>query len=114
MHDAHHDCCSFRPTEFASEFRRSSDGISGSIERRIRTGIQLVPLQRQRDTAVFLASSLFFLLMLASVTFGMYPYILVSTTDPTFNLTVFTAAADSYGLTTGIVWFGIGFMLVLT
>lgn len=52
--------------------------------------------------------------MLASVTFGIYPYILVSTTDPIFSLTVFTAATDSYGLTTGIVWFGIGFMSVLT
>jgi len=69
--------------------------------------------RRQRDTAAFFASSLFILLMLASVTFGMYPYILISTTDPTLSLTVFNAAADSYGLTTGFAWFGVGFVLLL-
>lgn len=69
--------------------------------------------RRQCDTAAFFASSFFILLMLASVTFGMYPYILISTTDPTLSLTVFNAATDSYGLTTGFAWFGIGFILLL-
>jgi cytochrome d ubiquinol oxidase subunit II len=69
--------------------------------------------RRQCDTAAFFASSLFILLMLASVTFGMYPYILISTTDPTLSLTVFNAATDSYGLTTGFAWFGVGFVLLL-
>lgn len=69
--------------------------------------------RRQCDTAAFCASSLFILLMLTSVTFGMYPYILISTTDPTFSLTVFNAATDSYGLTTGFAWFGVGFLLML-
>ncbi len=51
--------------------------------------------------------------MLVSVMFGMYPYILVSTTDVTLSLTVFNAATDSYGLTAGIGWFGGGALLIL-
>jgi cytochrome d ubiquinol oxidase subunit II len=67
----------------------------------------------QRDTAAFLTSSLFILMMLASVAFGMYPHLLVSSTDPALSLTVFNAATDSYGLTAGFAWFAVGFALVL-
>ena len=67
----------------------------------------------RRDTAAFLASSLFIFLMLVSVMFGMYPYILVATTDKAFSLTVFNASTDLYGLTAGIGWFVGGFLLIL-
>jgi cytochrome bd ubiquinol oxidase subunit II len=76
-------------------------------------GFSLYFRLRQRDTAAFLTSSLFFLLMLLSVGFGMYPHLLVSTTDPALSLTVFNAATDSYGLTAGFAWFGVGFALFL-
>lgn len=76
-------------------------------------GSSLYLRQRQRDTTAFLTSSIFILLMLASIMFGMYPYILVSTTDPALSLTVFNAATDSYGLTAGFAWFGVGFLLVV-
>jgi len=76
-------------------------------------GSSLYFRQRQRDTAAFLTSSAFIFLMLTSVTFGMYPYILVSTTDPALSLTVFNTATDSYGLTAGFAWFGVGFLLVV-
>jgi len=56
---------------------------------------------------------LFILLMLLSVGFGMYPHLLVSTTDPALSLTVFNAATDSYGLAAGLAWFGVGFALFL-
>lgn len=69
--------------------------------------------RRQRDMAAFLASSLFILSMLGSVACGMYPHILVSTTDPTLSLTAFNAATDSYGLAAGLTWFVVGFALVL-
>lgn len=69
--------------------------------------------RRQRDTAAFLASSLFILAMLGGVACGMYPHILVSTTDPALSLTVFNTATDSYGLAAGLVWFAVGFALVL-
>ncbi|MBH0208212.1 MAG: cytochrome d ubiquinol oxidase subunit II [Nitrospira sp.] len=79
----------------------------------IALGYSLYFRLRRRDTSAFLASSLFIFLMLASVMFGMYPYILVSTTDRAFSLTVFNASTDSYGLTAGIGWFVGGFLLIL-
>jgi cytochrome bd ubiquinol oxidase subunit II len=69
--------------------------------------------RRQRDMAAFLASSLFILAMLGSVSCGMYPHILVSTTDPALSLTAFNAATDAYGLAAGLTWFGVAFALVL-
>lgn len=69
--------------------------------------------RRQRDTAAFVASSLFILAMLGSVACGMYPHILMSTTDPAFSLTAFNAATDAYGLAVGLTWFLVGFALVL-
>lgn len=79
----------------------------------IALGYSLYFRLRRRDTSAFLASSVFIFLMLASVMFGMYPYILVSTTDRAFSLTVFNASTDSYGLTAGIGWFVGGFLLIL-
>jgi cytochrome d ubiquinol oxidase subunit II len=67
----------------------------------------------QRDLSAFLASCVFIFLMLSSVMFGMHPYILVSTTDLTFSLTVYNAATNSYGLTVGIAWFVVGALLIL-
>lgn len=68
---------------------------------------------RQRDMAAFLVSSLFILVMLSSVACGMYPHLLVSTTDPALSLTAFNAATDSYGLAAGLTWFVVGIALVL-
>ncbi len=76
-------------------------------------GTSLFLRWRQRDTAAFLASSFFILAMFGSVAFGMYPHILVSTTDPALSLTAFNAATDAYGLTAGLAWFGVGFVLLL-
>ncbi len=69
--------------------------------------------RRRHDTSAFLASSLFILAMLGSVACGMYPHILISTSDPALSLTAFNAATDSYGLAAGLTWFVVGFALVL-
>ena len=69
--------------------------------------------RHQRDVAAFLASSLFIMAMLGSVALGMYPHILVSTTDPGFSLTAFNAATDSYGMNAGLTWFMAGFTLAI-
>lgn len=69
--------------------------------------------RRQRDMAAFLASSLFILTMLGGVACGMYPYILVSTTDPANSLTVTNATAGTYGMQVGLWWFLIGFGLII-
>jgi len=79
----------------------------------IALGYSLYFRLRQRDTAAFLASSVFIFLMLVSVMFGMYPYILVSTTDRVLSLTVYNASTDAYGLSAGVSWFVGGFLLIL-
>lgn len=79
----------------------------------IALGYSLYFRFRRRDTSAFLTGSVFIFLMLVSVMFGMYPYILVSTTDQALSLTVFNASTDSYGLTAGISWFVGGFLLIL-
>lgn len=76
-------------------------------------GSTLYLRRRQCDMAAFLASSLFILAMLGTVAEGMYPQILVSTTDPALSLTIFNAATSSYGLSAGLTWFAVGFALVL-
>jgi cytochrome bd ubiquinol oxidase subunit II len=67
----------------------------------------------QRDSAAFFASALFILAMLGSVAVGMYPHLLVSTTDPALSLTAFNASTDAYGMAAGLQWFLIGFFLVI-
>jgi cytochrome d ubiquinol oxidase subunit II len=61
--------------------------------------------------AMFLASCLFLIGMLTSVTFGLYPYVLPSNGDPAFSLTVANAAAAPYGLRAGLMWFIPGMLL---
>ncbi len=70
--------------------------------------------RRQRDVAAFFASSIFILGLLSSVAWGLFPNMLIATTDPAYSLTVYNAAASPYGLRVGVVWFIIGISLVIT
>ena len=49
--------------------------------------------------------------MLTSAAFGLYPYVLPSNGNQAFSLTVHNAAAASYGLGIGLVWFIPGMLL---
>ena len=49
--------------------------------------------------------------MLTSAAFGLYPYVLPSNADPALSMTVVNAAASSYGLRTGLMWFIPGMLL---
>jgi cytochrome d ubiquinol oxidase subunit II len=66
-----------------------------------------------RDAQAFAASSLCILSFLGSVAWGMYPHILIATTDPAGSLTVFNATSGDYGLQAGLWWFVPGFGLVM-
>jgi cytochrome d ubiquinol oxidase subunit II len=63
--------------------------------------------RRQRDLAAFLCFSACLVGMLGGVAFGLYPRVLPSTLDPSFDLTVWNSAAQSYGLRVGLVWWSI-------
>ena len=67
--------------------------------------------RKQNDTLAFLSSSIFIGMMLASTAFGLYPNLLPASTGPTLNLTINNTAAQSYGLTVGLVWWIMGMVL---
>src|SRR5262245_8205601 len=69
---------------------------------------------RCRDGSAFLASGLYISGMLAGVAFGLYPDLLPATTDPSYGLTIYNAAASHHGLLVGLAWWIPGIILVLT
>jgi cytochrome bd ubiquinol oxidase subunit II len=58
-----------------------------------------------RDPAAFFFSCAYVLSMLAAAAFGLYPYLLPSIGVTEKGLTIYNAAASSYGLGVGLVWF---------
>jgi cytochrome d ubiquinol oxidase subunit II len=65
----------------------------------------------QEGLSAFLCSCLFLGGMLTSVAFGLYPFVLPSSGDPAFSLTVANSAAAPYGLRIGLYWFLPGVLL---
>jgi cytochrome d ubiquinol oxidase subunit II len=66
-----------------------------------------------RYLAAFVASSAVIALSVISAAAGMFPNLLVSSTDPAFNLTIYNAASESNTLTVMLVIALIGMPLVL-
>jgi cytochrome d ubiquinol oxidase subunit II len=60
--------------------------------------------QKGRDLAAFAGSSAYLGGMMASVAFGLYPYVLPSRLDPAHGLTAQAAAADPQGLRIALAW----------
>ena len=69
--------------------------------------------QKGHDVRAFMASCFFILLSLGSMAWAYFPNLLIATTDYQYNLTIYNSAASPYGLKVGLVWFFIGFPLVL-
>jgi cytochrome d ubiquinol oxidase subunit II len=70
----------------------------------------MIFLRRSRMKA-FLASCAYLLGMLSSATFGLYPFVLPSRTDPAFALTIENSQAPAYGLHVALVWWIVGMIL---
>ena len=73
----------------------------------------LATVRRGRDAAAFFASSAMLALLLATVSAGLYPNMLKSSTDPAFSMTVTNAAAASNTLTVMLIVAIIGLPFVL-
>jgi cytochrome bd ubiquinol oxidase subunit II len=69
--------------------------------------------RRGHDKAAFLASSAYLIFMLVGGAAAVYPNLLTSTTDPALNITVYNAAAGSYSLSFGLIWWSFGMALAL-
>ncbi len=68
-------------------------------------------LARGNDRQAFLHSCLYIAGMLSSAAFGLFPYVLPSSTDPQLGLTVYNSAAARYGLEVGLAWWIPGMLL---
>jgi cytochrome d ubiquinol oxidase subunit II len=69
------------------------------------------PDSRRSERKVFQASSAYLLGMLASLVFGLYPYVLPAGAHTDRSLTVDNARAGEYGLRVGLAWWLIGLAL---
>jgi cytochrome d ubiquinol oxidase subunit II len=67
-------------------------------------GTLFVSHSRRQELPAFLASALFLASMLAATAAGVYPNILVSTLDASYNLTIHNAAAGGRSLQIGLMW----------
>jgi cytochrome bd ubiquinol oxidase subunit II len=60
---------------------------------------------KQSAAWAFGCSSLYMVAITVSIAFGLYPYVLPSTIDPGYSLSIYNAAAPPMSLYTGILWF---------
>ena len=65
------------------------------------------------ELRAFLASCVYIAGMLVGAVFALYPVVLPASTDPAYNLTIYSAAAGHHGLSVGLVWWCIGMLLAL-
>jgi cytochrome d ubiquinol oxidase subunit II len=63
------------------------------------------------DWKAFVSSCAFIVGMLGGAAFSMYPYVLPSTTDPSYALTIHNTATGAYGLKIGLIWWSIAMIL---
>jgi len=56
------------------------------------------------DKLAFLGSTLYIAGMLVGAVFALYPVVLPSSTDPSYDLTIYNSAAGRHGLVVGLAW----------
>jgi cytochrome bd ubiquinol oxidase subunit II len=69
--------------------------------------------RRNQDKAAFVSSCAYLIFMLVGAAAAVYPNLLMSSTDPTRNITVYNAAAGSYALSVGLIWWSFGMLLAI-
>ncbi|HZS27910.1 MAG TPA: cytochrome d ubiquinol oxidase subunit II [Candidatus Angelobacter sp.] len=73
----------------------------------------LVFRKKGADKAAFLSSSSYLVFMLVGAAAAVYPNLLISTTDPSLNITVFNAATGEHSLSIGLIWWSFGMALAI-
>jgi cytochrome bd ubiquinol oxidase subunit II len=64
--------------------------------------------RRRRELGAFLASCSYLVFMLVGAAAALYPNLLVSSTDPARNITVYNARSGDYALQSGLIWWSLG------
>jgi len=68
---------------------------------------------RGEDRKAFTSSCAYIAGMLVGAAFGIYPYVLPASTDPSYSLTIYNTAAAEHGLRVGLIWWIPGMALAL-
>lgn len=76
-------------------------------------GSVFVGLARKKHLLAFLGSGAFILGILATSAACVFPVMLKSTLDPKWSLTALNSSVEAHGLRAGLVWWLIGFPIVL-
>ena len=76
------------------------------------TGVKVMNTST-RNMETFLCSCLFLVGMLTSAAFGVYPYVLPSSTDPSLGLTIHNTSTGAYGQHVALFWFLPGIVLAV-
>jgi cytochrome d ubiquinol oxidase subunit II len=64
--------------------------------------------RRGNELGAFLCSCAYLVLMLVGAAAAVYPNLLLSTTDPKLNITIFNAHSGEHALSVGLIWWGLG------
>jgi cytochrome bd ubiquinol oxidase subunit II len=67
----------------------------------------------RNDHRAFAASCVYLVAMLVGAAFALYPILLPASTDPAYNITIYTAAAGHYSLWYGIIWWTLGMLIAV-
>ena len=69
--------------------------------------------RKAAEKPAFLSSSVYLIFMLVGAAAAVYPNLLVSTSDPALNITVYNAASGRHSLAIGLIWWSFGMALAL-
>jgi len=69
--------------------------------------------RKGHERGAFLASCAYLVFMLVGAAAAFYPNLLVSTTDPALNITVYNAHSGEHGLAVGLIWWGLGMAIAV-
>ena len=69
--------------------------------------------RKSAEKAAFLCSSAYLIFMLVGAAAAVYPNLLMSTTNPALNITVYNAASGQHSLSIGLIWWGLGMALAV-
>jgi len=72
---------------------------------------RMAPGGNERGT--FLSSCAYLVFMLVGAAAALYPNMLLSSTDPALNITVYNAKSGEYALSVGLIWWSIGMIIAI-
>ena len=75
--------------------------------------IMFVSHRKKDDRTAFLSSCAYLAFMLIGAAFALYPSVLPSSNPQVADLTIHNAAAGSYSLTYGLIWWSIGILIAI-